>query len=254
VLFLPISRAVACECADQTWVARLCALALELMDDVVSLTPRSKGALTTPEGEEMPVDQLAETISRMSVDEYALMDRIATGDPDALETLYYRFHPKLARFLWRIIGRREGLDEIINDIFVDVWRGARSFRAASLVVSSWIFAIAYRKALEYLCQRRSSSAWCSMQHPLERAKDALGGAEIGDALSQGLKAVPLEQRLALLLTYQTGCGLEEIAAITGVCAATVAARVLCARKKLRCLLPDLPGKSAANQEQTLRNP
>jgi DNA-directed RNA polymerase specialized sigma24 family protein len=48
------------------------------------------------------------------------MDRIATGDPGALETLYYRFHPKLARFLWRLIGRREGLEEIINDTFVDV--------------------------------------------------------------------------------------------------------------------------------------
>jgi RNA polymerase sigma-70 factor (ECF subfamily) len=196
----------------------------------------------------MPVDQLAETISGLPVDEYALMDRIATGDPAALETLYRRFHPKLVRFLWRLIGRREGLDEIINDIFVDVWRGARYFRAASPVVSSWIFAIAYRKALEHLCQRRSSSAWCGIQHPHKRAKDALGGAEIGDALSQGLTAVPFEQRLALLLTYQTGCGLEEIAAITGVCAATVATRVLCARRKLRWLLPDLSGKSAANQE------
>jgi RNA polymerase sigma-70 factor (ECF subfamily) len=187
----------------------------------------------------MPADQLADTIPGMSVNECALMDRIATGDPGALEALYHRFHPKLARFLWCLIGRREGLEEIINDTFVDVWKGARNFREASLVVSAWMFGIAYRKALENLCRQRSSSAWSNMRHPPEQAKDALDDAELSDPLSQGLRAVPFEQRLALLLTYQMGCGLEEIAAITGVSAATVNARMLCARAKLRYHLPAL---------------
>jgi DNA-directed RNA polymerase specialized sigma24 family protein len=171
----------------------------------------------------MPVDQLADTIPGMSVNECALMDRIATGDPSALEALYHRFHPKLASFLWRLIGHREGLEEIINDTFVDVWKGARNFREASLVVPAWMFAIAYRKALENLGQQRN----------------ALDDAELSDPLSQGLRAVPFEQRLALLLTYQMGCGLEEIAAITGVSAATVNAWMLCARAKLRYHLPAL---------------
>jgi RNA polymerase sigma-70 factor, ECF subfamily len=170
----------------------------------------------------MPVDQLADTIPGRSVNECALMDRIARGDPRALEALYHRFHPKLARFLWRLIGRREGLEEIINDTFVDVWKGARNFREASLVVSAWMFGIAYRKALA----------------KPEQAKDALDDAELSDPLAQGLRAVPFEQRLALLLTYELGCGLEEIAAITGVSAATVNARMLCARERLRCLFPD----------------
>jgi RNA polymerase sigma factor (sigma-70 family) len=204
-------------------------------------TAAFRGALTTSEGKEMPADQLADTISGMSVDECALMDRIATGDPGALETLYYRFHPKLARFSWRLIGRREGLEEIINDTFVDVWKGARKFREASLVVSAWMFGIAYRKALENLCQRRGSSAGCNMQHPLEQATDAVDDAELSDALSRELRAVPFEQRLALLLTYQMGYGPDEIAAITGVSAATVNARMLCARTKLRRHLPALAG-------------
>jgi RNA polymerase sigma-70 factor (ECF subfamily) len=193
----------------------------------------------------MPADQLAEAISGMSVDECSLMDRIATGDPSALETLYYRFHPRLARFLWRSIGRSEGIEEIINDTFVDVWKGARNFREASLAVSAWMFGIAYRKALEYLRQHHSSSAWSNMRQPPEQAKDALDDAEIGDALAQGLRAVPFEQRLALLLTYQMGYGLEEIAAITGVSAATVNARMLAAREELRCHLPALVGAGIA---------
>ena len=199
-------------------LARACALAVTQRDDAVSLTAAFRGALTTSEGKEMPVDQLADTIPGMSVYECALMDRIATGDPGALEALYHRFHPKLARFLWRLIGRRDGLEEIINDTFVEVWKGARNFREASLVVSAWMFGIAYRKALE----------------KPEQAKDALDDAELSDPLSQGLRAVPFEQRLALLLTYQMGCGLEEI---TGVSAATVNARVLGARAKLRHRLP-----------------
>ena len=167
----------------------------------------------------MTGDPLADTTSDISVDECALMDRMAMGDLGALETFYYRFHPRLARFFWRLIGRKEGLEEIINDTFLDVWKGARHFREASLVASAWMFGIAYRKALEYLCE------------------DALDDAEIGDALWQWLRAVPPEQRLALLLTYQMGYGLEEIAAISGVSAATVKARMLCAREKLRSLHP-----------------
>jgi RNA polymerase sigma-70 factor, ECF subfamily len=202
------------------------------MDDAASLTRSLARALTTSEGKEMPANQLADPIPDMSVDESALMDRIATGDLGALETLYYRFYPSLARFLWRLIGRREGLEEIVNDTFVNVWNGAGSFRDASPVVSAWMFGIAYRKALEYLCQPRSSSASPNMRHPPDQAKDALDDAEINNAFSQRLEAVPFEQRLALLLTYQMGCGLEEIAAISGVSAATVKARMLCAREIL----------------------
>ncbi len=183
----------------------------------------------------------------MSVDECALVDRIATGDPAALQTLYYRFHPKLVRFLWRLIGRREELEEIISDTFVDVWKGARHFREASLVVSAWMFGIAYRNALEYLRQQRCSSGWPNMRHPPERAKEALDDAEIGDALSQRLKVVPFEQGLALLLAYQIGYGLEEIAAITGVSAAIVNARLLCAREKLRSLFNDISSAPLSNQ-------
>jgi RNA polymerase sigma-70 factor, ECF subfamily len=186
----------------------------------------------------MPVDKLAETISGMSLDECTLMDRISRGDPIALEALYYRFHPTLARFLWRLTGRREGIEEIIDAIFVDVWKDAGNSREASLLVSAWMFAIAYRKALEYPCQQRSSSASSNMRHAPERSKDALDDAEIGDALCQGLRAVPFEQRLTLLLGYQMGYGLEEIAAITGVSTVTVKARMLGARAKLRCLFPD----------------
>jgi RNA polymerase sigma-70 factor (ECF subfamily) len=174
----------------------------------------------------------------MSVDDSALMDRVATGSLSAFATLYYRFHPKLAHFLWRLIGRKEGIGEIINDTFVDVWRGAAHFQEASLVISAWIFGIAYRRALEYLCQRKSSSAWPNIRRPLERAKDDLDDIEIGDALWRGLGDVSFQQRLVLLLTYQMDCGLEEIAAITGASAATVKTQLLCARERLRCLIPD----------------
>jgi RNA polymerase sigma factor (sigma-70 family) len=186
----------------------------------------------------MPVDQFAHTSAGVLVDEDALMDRIATGDLGALESLYYRFHQRLACFLWRLIGRREGLEEIINDTFAEVWKGARHFREASLAISAWIFRIAYRKALEYPYRRRSASTWPSMRHPPEQGSGGLDDVEMGGALLRGLTAVPFQQRLALLLTYQMNYGLEEIAAITGVSAATVDAQLLCAREKLHRLFPD----------------
>jgi RNA polymerase sigma-70 factor, ECF subfamily len=183
----------------------------------------------------MPIGHWSDAVSDMSVDESELVGRVAVGDHSALETLYHGYYQRLTNFLWRAIGHRKSVEEIIYDTFTWVWKSAGNFQEAELV-STWIFRIAYGKALEYLCQPRNSSAWSDMRHPSDQAKDALDDAEIGDALSQGLRAMPLEQRLALLLTYQMGYGLEEVAAITGVRAEAVMAQMLRARDTLRCFL------------------
>ena len=185
----------------------------------------------------MPVDQLADAVSDMSVDELALVGRVAAGDRSALECLYHSYYPRLASFLWRSIGRREGVEAIINDTFMEVWRGAYNHRGASLVVSTWMFGIAYRKALEYLCQQRSPAAWSNAPRAPEQLIDAVNDVEISGWLQQGLGTLAFEQRSTLILVYQMGCALEEIAAITSAPVGTVKARMHRAREKLRCFLP-----------------
>jgi RNA polymerase sigma-70 factor (ECF subfamily) len=191
----------------------------------------------TSEGKKMPVDQLADAVSDVSVDERALVRRVATGDRSALESLYHRYYPRLASFLWRSIGRREGVEQLINDTFIEAWRGSCDCREGSLAVSTWIFGIAYRKALEHLCQQWSSAAWTNQRRSSEEFIDPVNDTEMSEWLRQGLGTMPFEQRSTLILAYQMGCAPEEIAAITSAPIGTIKARMLRARETLRDFLP-----------------
>ena len=82
-----------------------------------------------------------------SADEAALLRRIAVGDRQAFESLYRGYFPRLTRFLERLIRRSHVVEEVLNDTMLVVWRKAASFNGESKV-STWIFSIAYRKALK----------------------------------------------------------------------------------------------------------
>ena len=65
------------------------------------------------------------------------------------ESLYREFYPRLFEFIVRILGQPDGVEETINDTMLVVWNKADEFRGQSKV-STWIFGIAYRKALKRL--------------------------------------------------------------------------------------------------------
>src|SRR5580698_11347504 len=100
----------------------------------------------------------------------ALLMAISAGDRRALEELYLAYHRRLARFLTRFTPRYENVEEIINDTFLAVWRGAGDFRSASQV-STWIFGIAYRAALKSFRRQRHHIGVSSLDDQPEQAVD-----------------------------------------------------------------------------------
>src|SRR5258708_38681255 len=83
------------------------------------------------------------------VDEVALVGRVAKGDRHAFETLYRCYFPRLRRFPERVTRRPQIVEEILNDTMLVVWRKAPSYNLRSKV-STWIFGIAFRRALKAL--------------------------------------------------------------------------------------------------------
>jgi RNA polymerase sigma-70 factor, ECF subfamily len=184
----------------------------------------------------MPIDRWSDAVSDMSVHESALVGRVAAGDRSALETLYHRYYFRLTGFLWRAIGHRKNVEEIIDNTFTWVWISAGHFREEE-PVSTWVFRIAYRKALEYVSQPMSSTARYDTRRPPKQFIAAVNDRGFSDRLTQGLRSMPFEQSLTLLLAYQMGHSRERIAAITDVPAEAVVARMLRARDRLCCLPP-----------------
>ena len=181
---------------------------------------------------------LANTSSKECDD--ALMLAIAGGDRRALESLYLGYHRRLTRFISRFTPRYENVEEIINDTFMAVWQSAKDFRHASQV-STWIFGIAYRTALNSLRRQKHHASARSLHDLAEQTIDPVREAEVSDWVSHGLEQLPVEQRLTLELAYQGGYSLEEIAVITDSPIGTVKARMFHARQKLRTYLPRLGG-------------
>jgi RNA polymerase sigma-70 factor (ECF subfamily) len=186
----------------------------------------------------MPVDHFADAATDLPFDERVLLDRIAARDRNALRGLYHRYYHRLASFLWRSIGRTDGVDGIINDAFIELWRGAPHSEEALTIVSTWVFSIVYRKARDHLSRQSSPATWHSAHQRRHQFVDPTDDSEIGDMLWQWLGTLTFEQRSTLTLIYQVGCSLEEIAAITSVPIESVRARIHGVREKLRCAMPD----------------
>lgn len=179
--------------------------------------------------------------------ERTLLRRISRADRDAFSELYLDYHGRLARFLSRVTRDQSELEEIINDALLIVWQQAGSFRGASRV-STWVFGIAYRCALNSVrkSSARSRTSLRAAQDGEGFSEDFTCRTEDRQLLDHALSCLPPAQRLVLVLAYCMEYSCEEIAAIAGCPVNTVKTRMFHARRKLRALLsaPDLPHRTA----------
>ncbi len=171
--------------------------------------------------------------------ELALLSRIATRDAQAMHELYHLYHRRLARFLMRLTSRYDLAEEIINDTFWVIWQHAKDFRGASQL-STWIFGIAYRRALKTLKRVRPDFAAEADEAP-EQTEEPWHQAELREWLGVALAKLPHEQRMVLELAYNIGHSCEEIAVIMQCPVNTVKTRMFHARRKLKVLLASLAG-------------
>jgi RNA polymerase sigma-70 factor, ECF subfamily len=169
--------------------------------------------------------------------EYHLLESVARGDRRAFEELYRVYYRRLVRYLATRIPPSHSADEIIDDTFMVIWRHAGEFRHQSQV-STWIFGITYRIALKSLRRNERWSAASEVGLP-EHSIDPSRDTEDRDWLEAGLRRLPEKQRLSLLLAYQYGHSVQQVASMTKSPVGTVKARMHHARGKLRHLLAAL---------------
>ncbi len=198
-------------------------------------------SLTKP-GSVAPAD--GTTLARRSENtrEAVLIERVAGGDLRAFETLYRDYFPRLTRFLERMTRRPDMVEEILNDTMLVVSKNAHKYNRMSKV-STWIFAIAYRKALKTL---RDSHDFADTDADLadlagaddREPKDELMQLQLRRVLSEAVEALSVNHRAVIELTYFQGAGYREIAEIMGCPIETVKTRMFHARRRLKALLPE----------------
>jgi RNA polymerase sigma-70 factor, ECF subfamily len=170
--------------------------------------------------------------------EAALVARVAAREQAAFAELYGIYRRRLARFLGRFLGSPDTIDEVINDVMFVVWQNAPGFELRSKV-STWIFGIAWRKALKALERQQRNVV---SQEPIEeigRPDEAASALETREWLSHALDRLVPDQRLVVELTFFVGCSYQEIARIAGCPLNTVKTRMFHARHRLRDILVSL---------------
>ena len=168
-----------------------------------------------------------------------LIARIAEGDRLAMRTLFGRHRVAVYRWLLRLVNNEALAEDLLSDVFLDVWRQAAAFEARSSV-STWLLAIARYKALS--ARRRRVDAplddeiVCNVADSADDPEAVLQKKDRADLLRHALTSLSPEHGEVIDLVYYHGKSIKEVAEIVGAAEATVKTRMFYARKKLAHLV------------------
>ena len=168
-----------------------------------------------------------------------LIGRIAKGDRLAMQVLFARHHVRVYRFVLRLVGNPTVAEDLISDVFLDVWRQADKFEGRS-AVSTWMLAIARFKALSALRKKPDEELDEETAETIEDTSDnpevALEKKDKSVVLRQCLEKLSPEHKEIIDLVYYHEKSVEEVAEIVGIPENTVKTRLFHARQKIKnCL-------------------
>ena len=174
-----------------------------------------------------------------STSDDVLIGRIATGDRLAMQVLFARHHVRVYRFVLRLVRDESVAEDLISEVFLDVWRQAGRFEGRSQV-STWLLAIARFKALSALRRRPDEEldeeAAEAIEDPSDDPEVALDKKDKSAAIRKCLEKLSAEHREIIDLVYYHEKSVEEVAQIVGIPENTVKTRMFYARKRLAALL------------------
>lgn len=168
----------------------------------------------------------------------ALLLRMAAGDRRAMADLYAALQKPLYHFVQSRLNDPFLSQDILHDVFVDVWRGAAGFEGRSSV-RSWVYGIAWRKVIDV--QRANRRLTFSDDLPEQEdaspsALSVMGAAQDALNLRGCMAKLKDDQRVAIELAFYQDLGYREISEVLGVPEGTVKTRVFHAKRLLQhCL-------------------
>ena len=174
------------------------------------------------------------------LDDRALVALVTAGDGAALEVLYARYGRPCYALARRILTDEVLAQDVVQEVFLALWRDAGRFDAARGGFSSWLLSMTHHKAVdsvrreENLRKRRTTAEQLEAREapvpgPDDEAWTTLRGERVRAALGQ----LPEAQREALVLAYYGGYTQREIAGLTATPLGTVKTRMLAGMRRLR---------------------
>lgn len=187
------------------------------------------------------VQPIAKALSLNAHSDENLIMAIAAGDEGAMRTLYARHNVRVFRFISRLVTEPGTAEDLVSEVFIDVWGQASRFQGRSQV-TTWILSIARFKALSALHRRRRRDAELDdtamelIEDTADSPEQTVLNSDLSAQLRTCLSQMSREHREVIDLVYYREKTIEEVADIMGTPKNTVKTRMHYARKRLAGLL------------------
>jgi RNA polymerase sigma-70 factor (ECF subfamily) len=178
----------------------------------------------------------AEPNAEPKTSDAALMERIVQRDESALAMVYDRYAGMLSSVLNRILRDKQAAEEILQDIFYQLWRSAERFDTSRGSLPGWLVVVARNRAISRLRQHNPAAGDELNENTVTSTfnlEGAVAQQQLLGRIKGALADLPVEQRAAVELAYFEGLTHSEIAARTGDPLGTVKTRLRSALETLR---------------------
>jgi RNA polymerase sigma-70 factor (ECF subfamily) len=165
-----------------------------------------------------------------------LIGSAAKGDDAALGVLFARHNARVYRFALRLTGNRSIAEEIVSDVFLDVWRHTAPFEKKSKVLT-WLLGITRHKVLATLRRRSETQpvnqrVLLAIEDPADTPEEYLHKQDRYTALKRCLEQLSPTHREIIDLVYYHDKSVDETAEIVGIPTSTVKTRMHYARRRM----------------------
>jgi RNA polymerase sigma-70 factor (ECF subfamily) len=180
---------------------------------------------------------------RRSLREMEAIDAVAQGDLGGLRPLYESYRERVFLICWRILRDPTEAEDLVQEVFTEVWRRASQYNSLRGTLEAWISTIARTRALDRLRilrvvsrirqqAERSATVDVGLERPDEVAVRRQDSARIGSAV----RSLPSIERLAIQMAFFEGLSQTEIAERQGAPLGTVKTRARRGLNRLRALV------------------
>ncbi len=169
------------------------------------------------------------------LDDRELWKRISAGDADAFEAWYRETAPRLRAFLHRCTGSPQSADDLMQDIYTQIWRRPEQFDPERGSLRAWLFGIARRQAAEWWRRERPIGSIDTDEPPLV-GEPSPSLSETRSIVADALKRLTVDERSIIWLREIEGRSYAELATILDIPLGTVRSRLFAARQSLREIL------------------